>query len=64
MKKSKSEIHWGLSVLLALVLTVIIHYLFLSNINFHSTIQVIFGILIYMIVLTCIVELFERFLVR
>jgi heme/copper-type cytochrome/quinol oxidase subunit 4 len=60
-KKKDDEGYYGVSFFIAIILTLLIHWLFLSRFNFHSTIHVAIGIGIFATIITILSSILKRF---
>jgi len=62
MKKSKKddEGSYGLTVFIAVVLTIAIHYFFISDINIHPTIHLIIGMFILYLLIAALYSLVAK----
>ena len=65
MKKTKNnnddEGYYAISVFIAVVLTVLIHYFLLADINIHPTIHVVIGIFIFCLFTSLISPLLAKY---
>jgi len=63
MKKSHKdpEGYYAVSAVVAVILTITIHYFFLSNFNIHSTLHVSIGIGIFFLLSAMLSSILSRF---
>ncbi|MBU0760860.1 MAG: hypothetical protein KJ600_04100 [Nanoarchaeota archaeon] len=59
-KKKDPEGYYSIAALIGIIVTLVLHYFFLSQLNLHSTLHVTLGVFIFCIVVGALSSLLER----